>query len=289
MPYEQEISRQNKALFVFLLDQSFSMEEPIGGDNPDHRRKMDELATAINGWLQNMAIRATGSEGIKDWIDIAIIGYRTDAEANPILESPLGGDLAGKTICSITEIGDKPTRLEQRIQYIPDEDTGEIIEMPTEMPIWVEPKAEGGTPMCSALRQVYDIVDEWIGTHPTSFPPVVIHITDGESQEGDPLPYAEPLKELETQDGQVLLFNCHVSMTQADPFLFPHSDELLPDELARVLFNMSSVLPDKMRESAIAEGFDYLQPGARGMAFNADMVSLIKFLDMGTRVAARLR
>jgi len=29
-PYSQEISRQNKALFLFLLDQSFSMEEPLG-------------------------------------------------------------------------------------------------------------------------------------------------------------------------------------------------------------------------------------------------------------------
>ena len=73
--YEKEISRQNKALFLFLLDQSFSMEEPLG-NSPN--RKMDELVTAINGWIQNMAIRATGSEGIKDWMDIGVIGYRTD-------------------------------------------------------------------------------------------------------------------------------------------------------------------------------------------------------------------
>jgi hypothetical protein len=30
-----------------------------------------------------------------------------------------------------------------------------------------------------------------------------------------------------------------------------------------------------------------LQPNARGMAFNADMVALLKFLDLGTRVALR--
>jgi hypothetical protein len=32
-----------------------------------------------------------------------------------------------------------------------------------------------------------------------------------------------------------------------------------------------------------------MSPGARGMAFNADMVVLVKFLDMGTRAAVQLR
>src|SRR3990172_8343896 len=76
-PYSQEISRQHKACFLFLLDQSFSMEEPLGGSD---YRKCDELVTAINGWLQNMAIRASGDEGIKDWMDVGVFGYRTDEE-----------------------------------------------------------------------------------------------------------------------------------------------------------------------------------------------------------------
>lgn len=285
MPYTQEISRENKALFVFLLDQSFSMEEPLGNSG---KRKMDELALALNGWLQNMVIRATGSEGIKDWMDIGVIGYRTDMEANPIIESPLGGALAGKMLCSITEIGEHPMGMQPQTQKFYDEDTGELIETNVEIPVWVEPKAEGGTPMCTVLYEAYQMVDQWINEHRSSFPPIVIHITDGESQEGDPIPYADPLKELATEDGNVLLFNCHLSMTPSDAFLFPHSDEILPEELSRVLFQMSSVLPEKLFQSALAEGFE-LQPGARGMAFNADMVSLIKFLDMGTRVASTLR
>ena len=71
LPYSQEISRQNKACFLFLLDQSFSMEEPLGNSA---NRKGDELVTAINGWLQNMAIRASGDEGIKDWMDVGVFG-----------------------------------------------------------------------------------------------------------------------------------------------------------------------------------------------------------------------
>lgn len=289
--YEREISRQNKALFLFLLDQSFSMEEPLGNSS---NRKMDELVTAINGWIQNMAIRATGSEGIKDWMDIGVIGYRTDMEANPIIESAIAGPLGDqmrqeqRMLASITELGNNPARMEQKQKQFYDEETGELMEMSVEMPVWVEPIAEGGTPMCNTFYYAHELLSGWIAQHPASFPPVLIHITDGESQDGDAIPYADSVKELATDDGNVLVFNCHLSMVQADPFLFPHSDEILPEELARVLFRMSSSLPQPLYEAALSEGFE-LQPGARGMSYNADMVSLIRFLDMGTRAAPTLR
>jgi hypothetical protein len=284
-PYSQEISRQNKACFLFLLDQSFSMEEPLGNST---NRKCDELVAAINGWLQNMAIRASGDEGIKDWMDVGVFGYRTDRTATPIIESALKGPLAGRTLVSITEIGANPARIDTRTQFIPDEETGEMVEVPCEVPVWVDPVAEGGTPMCHMLYRAHEILSEWIGRHPRSFPPIVVHITDGESQDGDPIPYADAVKKLATEDGGVLLLNCHLSMTAADPFMFPAVDQGLPDELARVLFHMSSTLPDPFVRHATSEGF-HLQGGARGMAFNADMVCLIQFLNMGTQAAPGLR
>jgi len=284
-PYTQEISRQNKACFLFLLDQSFSMEEPLGNSS---NRKCDELVAAINGWLQNMAIRASGDEGIKDWMDVGVFGYRTDQGANPIIESALLGPLAGRTLVSITEIGSYPARIDTRVQYIPDEETGEMIQVPCEAPVWVDPRAEGGTPMCHMLYHAHELLSAWIAEHPHSFPPIVVHISDGESQDGDPIPYAEAVKALATEDGNVLLLNCHLSMTAADPFMFPASEQGLPDALARVLFYMSSVLPEPFLRHAMLEGFP-LQPGARGMAFNADRVCLIQFLNMGTQAAPGLR
>jgi hypothetical protein len=284
-PYSQEISRQNKACFLFLLDQSFSMEEPLGSSS---YRKCDELAAAINGWLQNMAIRASGDEGIKDWMDIGVYGYRTDSRGNMIIEPGLLGELAGRQVVSITEIGAKPARIDTRAQIIPSEETGEMIEVPCEVPIWVDPVAEGGTPMCNMMYMAHGILSSWIQQHPHSFPPIVVHISDGESQDGDPVPYADALKKLATSDGGILLFNCHLSHTAADPFMFPCSPEGLPDDLARVLFEMSSVLPDPFHRHASIEGFQ-MQPGARGMAFNANMVCLIQFLNMGTQAAPGLR
>lgn len=285
MPYQREISRDNKACVLFLLDQSYSMVEPLGGSAS---RKCDELANAVNSWLYNMSIRSSGDEGIRDYMDVGVIGYRTDQQASPIIQPALVGSLAGQQLVSVTDVGNCPARIDSVVQRIQDEETGELIEFPSESPVWIDPVAEGSTPMCHVLYQAHQILSQWIQQHPDSFPPIVIHISDGESQDGDPIPYAEAIRNLATNDGNVLLFNCHLSMTQAQQALFPSVPDGLPDELAQVLFNMSSVLPEPFYRNAVAEGIQ-LQAGARGMAFNADMVVLVKFLDMGTRAAVQLR
>jgi len=285
LPYQREISRDHKACILFLLDQSYSMVEPLGGST---KRKCDELSQAVNSWLYNMSIRSSGDEGIRDYMDVGVVGYRTDQQANPIIEPALVGPLAGRQLVSVTDVGNYPARIDSVVQQIQDEETGEMIEFPSESPIWVDPMAEGSTPMCHVLYHAYQILTQWIQQHPDSFPPIVIHISDGESQDGDPIAYADAIKNLATNDGNVLLFNCHLSMTQAQQVLFPSAPDSLPDELAKVLFNMSSVLPEMFYRNAVAEGMP-LQPGARGMAFNADLVVLVKFLDMGTRAAVQLR
>jgi len=285
LPYQREISRDNKACILFLLDQSFSMEEPLGGSG---KRKCEELVRAVNGWLHNMAIRASGDEGIRDWMDVGVIGYRTDQQATPIIEPALTGPLAGRPLVSIVDIGENPARIDSVIEQIRDEETGESLEIPSDSPIWVDPKMEGSTPMCHVLHYAYGLLQQWIADHPNSFPPIVIHITDGESQDGDPVPYAQAITGLSTSDGNVLLFNCHLSMTAGEPVVFPAAGGGMPDPLANVLFEMSSVLPEPFFRSAVSEGYQ-LQQGARGMAFNADMVVLINFLDMGTRAAVQLR
>ena len=283
--YQREISSDRKACILFLLDQSFSMDETLGNSE---KRKCEQLASAVNAWLHNMAIRASGDRGIRDWMDVGVIGYRTDQKANPIIEPALTGPLAGKPLVSITEIGNHPSRIETTVQQFLDDETGEMIDVPSDSPVWIEPVCEGSTPMCHVLHYAYGLLEPWIRDHPDSFPPIVIHISDGESQDGDPVPYADAVKQLATSDGNVLLFNCHLSETAAEAVVFPAAEDSLPDDLAKVLFRMSSLLPTPFFQSARDEGMQ-LDDGARGMAFNADMVVLINFLDMGTRAAVRLR
>lgn len=281
MAYSAEINRKNKALFVFLLDQSFSMEDPLANSTD---RKVDALTTAINKWLQNLSSQCSKDAGIMDYFDISIIGYCSDEQGNPIIEPAIIGPLAGREVVTISEVAENPARIDTKTALSQDQETGEMLERPANMPVWIDPVTRGATPICSAILKAIDIVDRWIAEHPDSFPPIVINITDGESSEGDPIPYADSLRERQTNDGNVLFFNCCLSSTPADPFLFRGNGEVLPDEFARTLFKMSSVLP----ESIVAKARTFkqeLEPKARGMAYNADMESLIHFLDIGTRPA----
>jgi hypothetical protein len=93
---------------------------------------------------------------------------------------------------------------------------------------------------------------------------------------------AERIKALRTSDGACLLFNLHISSQTAAPVQFPTAEAALPDQYARLLFGLSSELPDFMLSFAREEGFA-AAPGARGFVFNSDMVTVIRFLDIGTR------
>ena len=254
----------------------------------DGGRKCDEAAQAMNAWLQNIGIACSKSEGFKDYFDIGIFGYGTDPSGNPIIAPALEGALAGRELVSVKEASENPARIDTVTVLIPDDDTGEMTPIDQQVPVWIDPKCNGGTPLCHTLTKACEIVDQWISEHASSFPPIVINITDGEANDGDPIPYADALKERTTEDGNVLFFNCPLSSTPADPFQFRGNGELMPDEFARNLFIMSSLLPESMAEKALNDGQD-IEPNARGMVYNGDMVSLIKFLDIGTRAAGNLR
>lgn len=55
-----------------------------------------------------------------------------------------------------------------------------------------------------------------------------------------------------------------------------------------MLFRMSSVLPPAMCAMAKREEFR-VSEASRGFVFNADLVSVIQFLDIGTKVAQNAR
>jgi len=125
--------------------------------------------------------------------------------------------------------------------------------------------------------------DPWLAAHPGCYPPIVVNITDGEPNPGsDPAGEARQIMGLSSGDGNVLLYNIHISSLNANPVMFPDAATGLPDKYARFLFDISSVLPDKTQAIARQQGFPVTE-SSRGFAFNADMVQLISFLDIGTR------
>jgi len=81
------------------------------------------------------------------------------------------------------------------------------------------------------------------------------------------------------------LFNVHLSSQRGAPIEYPSNAEVLPDKFAQQLFQMSSLLPESMLNLAKKESMN-ATTGSRGFVFNADMVAVIKFLDIGTRPSA---
>jgi hypothetical protein len=156
------------------------------------------------------------------------------------------------------------------------------VEQTFRFPVWFEPLARGDTPMCQALSTARRWLEQFILDHPESYPPLVLNITDGEANDGNPENYSKDVRELATSDGQVLMFNAHVSNQGEQPVCYPNSERELQDPFAKMLFRISSTLPPKMQECVRREGYA-VSPTTRGFVFNADLVSVIQFLDMGTR------
>jgi len=141
--------------------------------------------------------------------------------------------------------------------------------------------------MCDALRRAGEELAAWCDAHPNSYPPTILHITDGESTDGDPEALADAVRQFSTLDGQVLLLNLHVSAQAGHPIAFPASESGLPDNYAKLLFRMSSALPEHLTMVAKEKGHN-VSNESRGYIFNAEAAEIVDFFDIGTR-ATQLR
>ncbi|WP_298349734.1 vWA domain-containing protein [Ferrimicrobium sp.] len=273
--YAVEISRANPTCFVFLVDQSGSMQDLIGSG--EGQRKCDVVADALNRLLSELCIKCAKEEGVRDYFYVGVIGYGTTV--GPVLSGPL----ANRDLVPLSEIASSPARLESRSKKVPD-GAGGLVEQDVRFPVWVDPVANGGTPMSAALTRARSIVAAWLVDHPGCFPPVVLNLTDGESTDGDPGAAADGIRQLESVDGPTLLFNLHVSSDSSNAISFPDSEAALENQYARTLFNLSSTLPSGMRSYTQQQGIP-VSDGTRGFVFNADVTSIVQFLDIGTRAS----
>lgn len=265
---------------VRALDRPLAVDGQTFTHSASGRTKAQGVADAINRLLQNLVIKCAKSEGVRDYFEVGVIGYGSNTAAGSVAPA-LGGAIAGREIVKISEIAENPTRIDERVKKT-DDGAGGLLEQKVKFPIWFDPVADGGTPMCAAIQRARDILDRWVQAHQLSFPPIVINVTDGESTDGDPSTVAAGLKSLSTSDGNLLLFNVHISARGGGQVEFPDTDRSLPDEYARLLFQISSVLPPHMQAMARQEGVHTTEL-SRGFVYNGDMVSVIRFLDIGTR------
>ena len=144
--------------------------------------------------------------------------------------------------------------------------------------------------MIHAIKKAFTITKEWIENgHENCYPPMIINITDGMYSDGteqEILQQANNLKALHTSDGNVLFLNCHISDNQSENVIFPVDEDDIPktDQLARVIFKMSSVMPITYNNDICDQikGAADVHSKYIGMGYNSSMESLLSLLTIGT-------
>lgn len=269
--YEQEISRRSPGCFLFLLDQSYSMGAPISGSPA---AKASVLASMINELLYAIVLECTKDfqELPRHYFDVGVIGY-SGTGVRPLLP----GTSRRRALIPVHQYAGTG-RLVEHSHTLRRPD-GTVVEERTTTPEWIAPLNSGMTPMCAALGMAHKVLRGWVKQHRSSFPPIVLNITDGEATDGDPRSEARRITRLATADGPVLLFNLHLSEAKGESIPFP----VVPPPgvpKAALLFEMSSALPGTLVQ---ASGYgDRIRPGARGFVFNGGAASLMDFLRIGT-------
>ena len=227
MPYCAEIGRGNPTCFLFLIDQSGSMGRCFGPDSA--KTKAQGVADAINRLLNALVFRCAKGDHVLDRYYIGVIGYGEQVGLGFL------GDLAGSVLQPVSMVAAKPLRIERRVKKVED-GAGGLIDQSVNFPVWFDPLANGQTPMCKAFEAAHQVIAEFIERYPHCFPPIVINITDGEATDGNPEPFAAALRTLASSDGNVMLFNIHISESGAQPTLFSAVEQGLPDAYAQMLF-----------------------------------------------------
>ena len=275
--YKQEISATKNlpGCLIVLLDQSGSMSEQFGADK---RSKAVAAARAVNTALEALVDQCTKGESVRDYFHVGIIGYGTNAAVEL-----LGGGSGPAGLLTSSELESK-AQVEE-IETEEDDGTGKLkVERRSK---WFDPVHAGRTPMEDAFRMASDKLRDWVGKYPNSFPAIVLNITDGEANVPEAAEIAaQALQKVSTSDGDTLLFNCHISAGGAAAVEYPTSDMGLPDDHSKWLFRISSDIPDVLVSNAQAAGLSVVTAGSRGFVYNATAGKLVKFLRIGTVVAA---
>lgn len=278
--YSQEITRKHRAAIVIAIDQSSSMSGGIElqGCNIS---KAEAVSMVTGQLIDELIMRSYRDGNYRHYYDIALIGYSQDRVysllGDRIAFYPITG-LAGRNVAR-TSYRFPHNTMEKGICYFTEE-----------ISMWVEPRAEGATPMYKMLNCVTELVEEWCSKEENSesFPPLIFNVTDGEVSDGseDMLRSAAlRLRKSGTKDGNSLFMNIHISSDSSHkPILFPTPCEVpLAIRYAHLLMDMSSVLPEPFNQYVKECRQYFAQPPYIAMSYNASMSELVAMLNIGTR------
>lgn len=278
MAYEMCLSRTHPGCLVLLLDQSSGMSGFFGGDQlTSGKSKSEMIAHVVDSFLEECVKCTTVGTSVRPLLDIAVVGY-----AGNRVKSLLSGKLALKPFVNLDELRSNPMRVGTRSKQEMDE-SGNIIAVSYNFPVWIEPFASGNAPMCTALKHAGNLVGQWVTRHPKNFPPIVVNVTSGRASDGDPTYQALELRNLGTEDGETLLFNCQLA-DESVSLGFPSDEHDVPPHipLARLLYRLATPIPGVLLEKISLVAGQAPPLGARLYVLNGDFASarlLFTFVD----------
>lgn len=130
----------------------------------------------------------------------------------------------------------------------------------------------GGTNAAAAFQMALDYLRTAVSDarFRNSFPPMIFHLTDGESHT-DAMPIAEQIKKLQTADGNALVVNAYIGTQTSLAYKGPEDfagyvdvGEVGASDYNVRLFNMSSVVPPCIHQNLVDDGvFPNLREGSR--------------------------
>lgn len=279
VPYTAMISRETPTAFIFLVDHSVSMRN-MTNLYGQQMTCAQAVAQILNAQIAELVNRCIKLGETRHYYDIAVIGYGKD------VYSAWSGTLSGRSFVTPAELEQNPQKVitVKKAKKI----RGKEIVTELEQPQWFEPRCDGSrTHGHKAFKRAYELAEQWIQSHDARcYPPTIINITDGQFNGADKETHsqlASEIKSLYTSDGNVLLFNVHITPAEVESIAFPASrEELGTNKYASELFEWSSLLPETYNEK-IANLFNIpVTSRLSAMAVNTDMQQLIKIMDIGT-------
>jgi hypothetical protein len=271
--------RGGSGCIVFIVDESSGMQgtlaRPAGSPVASMRTKAESVATAINSLLPKLA--ASNPE-----LPVAIIGYRASEDGQAEVGSRWGGSLAGSTFVGASQLTGAPLRVEQR-----DRSRDGGVEK-VDFPVWYESQPGGKAPQVAAFQLARQLLADWQASAPTdSEGPLVIHISAGASDDGNPVKAVDEIAKMPGWSTKPLVFHAYLgSHDTVPPTFLPANRAYLNVGPMRDLFERSSELPTHLADALKASGVTVLK-SARGMAFNARMLELVQLLSTAKTQAER--
>ena len=110
--YTQSITRNHRTAFILAIDGSGSMAESILFRGRC-MTKAEAVATITNDLLFELVERARRSDGVRDYYDIAVVGYSGDDEVRSLL--PGGEDLVPVSALAAQEMPVHTEVIEHRL------------------------------------------------------------------------------------------------------------------------------------------------------------------------------